>query len=57
LRPIADGDGLEVRAVVTDRFERKGHEFVELRVRYAVGADVAALVDHRAIWQPRAVVN
>lgn len=53
LRPVADGDGLEVRAAVTDRFERKGHEFVDLRVRYAVGDEVAALVDHRAIWRPR----
>jgi len=57
LRPVTDGDRLEVRSVVTDRFERRGHEFVDLRVRYAVGDDVVGLVDHRAIWQPRTGAN
>lgn len=53
LAPVCDGDELEVRAVVTDRFGRKGHEFVDLRVLYRVGDEPVALVDHRAIWQPR----
>jgi hypothetical protein len=50
---VRDGDVLEVRAVVTDRFERKGHEFVDLAVDYRVGDQIVAFVDHRAIWQPR----
>ena len=36
LVPVRDGDELEVRAVVTDRFETKGHEFVNLRALYLV---------------------
>jgi acyl dehydratase len=51
--PVRDGDELEVRARVTDRFERKGHEFVDLLASYAVAGEVVALCDHRAIWQPR----
>jgi acyl dehydratase len=54
LAPVRDGDELEVRARVTDRFEAKGHEFVDLRVAYLVGGAPVVLVDHRAIWQPRA---
>lgn len=53
LAPVRDGDELEVRAVVTDRFEKKGHEFVDLDVCYLVAGTPVAVVDHRAIWQPR----
>jgi hypothetical protein len=53
LAPVRDGDELEVRARVTDRFERKGHEFVDLSAIYLVDANPVALVDHRAIWRPR----
>ena len=53
LAAVRDGDQLEVRAVVTDRFEAKGHEFVDLRVLFLVDGRPVALVDHRAIWQPR----
>lgn len=53
LAPVHDGDELEVRAHVTDRFERKGHEFVDLDVLYLVDGAPVAFVDHRAIWQPR----
>lgn len=51
---VRDEDELEVRAVVTDRFEARGHEFVDLRVLYLAEGSPVALVDHRAIWQPRA---
>ncbi len=54
LAPVRDGDELEVRAVVTDRVERKGHEIVDLRALYLVRGAPVALVDHCAIWQPRA---
>ena len=53
LGAVRDGDTIEVRAMVTDRFERKGHELVDLAVVYRVGDRIVAHVDHRAIWQPR----
>ena len=51
--PVADGDVLEVRAVVTDAFERKGHEFVDLEALYLVEGRPVAVCEHRAIWRPR----
>jgi hypothetical protein len=53
LEPVRDGDEIEVRGVVTDRYERKGHEFVDLQVWYLRGGAPVGLADHRAIWQPR----
>jgi acyl dehydratase len=53
LAPVRDGDELDVRAWVTDRFDRKGHEFVDLTAVYLVEQQPVALVDHRAIWKPR----
>ena len=53
LRSVRDGDTIEVRAVITDRFERKGHEFVDLAVVMRVDERIVLSVDHRAIWQPR----
>jgi acyl dehydratase len=56
LDAVRHGEELEVRAVVTDRFERKGHELVALRVVYLVDERLVGLVDHRAIWQPRPAI-
>lgn len=53
LDPVSDGDQIEVRGLITDCYERKGHEFVDLRVWYLRGSEPVALVDHRAIWRPR----
>lgn len=48
-------DAVEVRARVTDEYERKGHRFVRLDV-VVVGADAPVYVaDHTAIWRPRGV--
>lgn len=55
LDPVRDGDQIEVRGVTTACYERKGHEFVDLRVWYLRGREPVALVDHRAIWRPREV--
>lgn len=55
--PVTDGDQLEVRARVTDRFARRGHELVELTAVYLVEGGMVARCDHRAIWQPRAGVT
>jgi hypothetical protein len=57
LRPVRDGDQLEVRAIVTDCYERKGHELVDLDVLYLVKGEPVAFVDHRAIWQPRVTTS
>ena len=57
LEPVRDGDEVEVRGVVTDRSERKGHEFVDLQVWYLREGAPVALVDHRAIWQPRSATE
>ena len=53
LDPVRDGDEIEVRAVVTHRYEAKGHEFVDLRALYLVDDSPVVLVEHRAIWRPR----
>jgi hypothetical protein len=57
LAPVRDGDELEVRALVTDRFERKGHDFVDLSALYLVDDRPIAFVDHRAIWRPRVAIT
>jgi hypothetical protein len=57
LAAVRDGDQLEVRALVTDSYERKGHEFVDLDVLYLVEGDAVAFVDHRAIWRPRVTAS
>jgi acyl dehydratase len=53
LDAVRDGDHLEVRARVVDRFDRKGHQFVDLTAIYLVDERTVAVVDHRAIWEPR----
>ncbi len=49
-----DGDQLCVRAMVADRFERRGHRFVDLDV-LIVADDVRPVVSvrHTAIYEPR----
>jgi acyl dehydratase len=57
-RAVRDGDHLSTRAVVTDVFERKGHEFVELDVLViANGSEPVMRVAHRAIYKVRQVVE
>lgn len=52
-RVVTDGDAIEVRGVVTDEFERKGHRFVVLDVEVTADGDPAWSASHTAIWQPR----
>lgn len=57
-RAVRDGDHLATRAVVTDLFDRKGHEFVDLDVLViANGTDAVMRVQHRAIYKVRQVVE
>ncbi|MEL6981046.1 MAG: hypothetical protein AAFO29_01345 [Actinomycetota bacterium] len=52
--PIAIGDEVEVRGVVTANSERKGHRFVDLDV-VVLGpdGDVRTWIEHTAIYEPR----
>ncbi|HLY20562.1 MAG TPA: hypothetical protein VKR61_25215, partial [Bryobacteraceae bacterium] len=49
-----DGDELAVRGRVAQRFERKGHQFVELDILVTAGdGRVVQHVLHTAIYEPR----
>jgi acyl dehydratase len=51
-RAVTVGERLEVRARVSDLFERKGHHFVVLSVAWLVGDEMVSGARHTAIWQP-----
>lgn len=50
---VHDGEEVEVRGVVTDERERKGHRFVELDVEITAGGRPVWSAAHTAIWRPR----
>ncbi len=51
---LRDGDHVSTRAVVTDLFERKGHEFVDLDVLIVANEKSPVMrVQHRAIYEVR----
>jgi hypothetical protein len=50
---LHDGEALDVRGVVTDLYERKGHEFVELDVAMTGDGRPVLSASHTAIWRPR----
>lgn len=52
-RPCRVGDAVEVRGVPTDKFEKKGHEFVVLDVCILADGEVAQRVTHTCIYRPR----
>jgi len=47
------GQLLEVRGEVLDRYERKGHRFVDLAVEVTADGSPVWSAVHTAIWQPR----
>lgn len=51
--PVAWGETVGARAVVTRNYGHKGHRFVDLDVLVSAGDRVAARVRHVAIWEPR----
>ena len=55
LSPVGFNRPLEVRSRVTARYERKGHQFVELDVVTAMDGVAVSYVHHTAIYEPRAV--
>lgn len=52
-RVVRDGQTVSARAVVTNEWEHKGHRFVTLDVAVLADGDVAARVEHTAIYAPR----
>jgi acyl dehydratase len=51
---VRNGDRVSVRGRIVERFERKGHEFVELDVLVVEGQDrIVQRVQHTAIYRPR----
>ena len=51
LRTVSVGEEVEVRARIAAVFERKGHRFAELDVRWLAGGTAVAAARHVAIWQ------
>ncbi len=49
-RLLRVGDEIEVRAVPTRKWRRKGHEFVDLGIAYLVGGEVATEIEHTSIF-------
>ncbi len=47
------GEAVEVRAVPTDKWERKGHQFVNLSVAMLVAGTLRVEVHHKAIFRVR----
>ena len=50
-RLLRVGDKVEVRTVPTGKWERKGHEFVDLRILYLVAGEVATEIVHTSIFK------
>jgi len=50
-RLLRVGDTVEVRTVPTAKWERKGHEFVDLRILYLVAGEVATEIVHTSIFK------
>lgn len=50
---VRDGDRFEVRGLVVDEREHKGHRFVDLDVEITVDGRPVWSAFHTAIWQPR----
>jgi hypothetical protein len=50
---VRDGQHIEVRSVVADEREHKGHRFVDLDVEVTADGTPAWSAFHTAIWQPR----
>ncbi len=50
---VHDGDVVEVRGVVADERERRGHRFVELDVQILANERTVWTARHVAIWRPR----
>ena len=50
---VHDGDAVEVRGIVVDEREHKGHRFVDLDVEITANQRPVRSARHTAIWRPR----
>ena len=50
-QPIRVGDSVDVRAVPTNKWRRKGHEFLDLTMAFVVAGTVAMEIRHTAIFK------
>ena len=50
-QPIRVGDSVDVRAVPTNKWRRKGHEFLDLTLAFVVAGTVAMEIRHTAIFK------
>lgn len=50
---VRDGDLVEVRGVVVDEREHKGHRFVDLDVEITADGRPVWSAFHAAVWRPR----
>ena len=49
--PLRVGDAIEIQAAPTSKWRRKGHEFMDLFLRYSVNGATTTEVKHTAIFQ------
>ena len=50
-RPLRVDDRVEIHAVPTEVWKRKGHEFIKLSIAYLVDGDAALEIEHTAIYK------
>ena len=51
MRQLRVGEEIEIRCVPTRKWQRKGHEFVDLRIVYLVAGQVATEIVHTSIFK------
>ena len=51
LRQLRVGEEIEIRCVPTRKWQRKGHEFVDLRILYLVAGEIAIEIVHTSIFK------
>jgi hypothetical protein len=44
-------DAVVLRSVVTDRYERKGHQFIAIHLSFWRGDEIALDIEHQAIFR------
>ncbi len=49
-RPLQAGETVEIRCVPTEKWERKGHQFIKVYIAYLVNDEPAVEIEHTAIF-------
>jgi acyl dehydratase len=50
-RPLLAGETIEIRCVPTEKWERKGHQFIKVYIAYLVDDEPAVEIEHTAIFR------